>query len=94
MWLCQANGRAALVLRLKRLRALDAQARLRAAVEREQQDIMNMPDRSYRKFARQCWRQRMESARAVRPASRLNPLHPLAYLLNTCSLQLVALFIR
>ncbi|BDA42833.1 ATP-dependent helicase BRM [Coccomyxa sp. Obi] len=59
-----ANGRAALMLRLKRLRAMDAQARLRAAVEREQQDIMNMPDRSYRKFARQCWRQRMESARA------------------------------
>lgn len=62
----QVKGKAALMLRLKRLRAMDAQARLRAVVEREQQDIMNMPDRSYRKFARQCWRQRMESARAVR----------------------------
>lgn len=61
------------MLRLKRLRAMDAQARLRAAVEREQQDIMNMPDRSYRKFARQCWRQRMESARAVRPAPEIHP---------------------
>lgn len=53
------------MLRLRMLKGVEAQARLRAAVEREQQDIMNMNDRSYRKFAKQCWRQRLDTIKAV-----------------------------
>ena len=61
-------GRAALVLAARRLRAVEAQARVRAAVEREQADIGAMNERAYRKFARQCIRQRAETAKAVRSA--------------------------
>ena len=59
-------GRAALVLAARRLRAVEAQARLRAGVEREQAEITAMNERAYRKFARQCMRQRSETAKAVR----------------------------
>ena len=59
-------GRAALVLAARRLRAVEAQARVRGAVEREQADIAAMNERAYRKFARQCIRQRAETAKAVR----------------------------
>jgi hypothetical protein len=58
-----------LVLRLqieeKKLKLLEHQARLRDEVEQEQQEIMAMPDRVYRKFAKQCERQRVELARQV-----------------------------
>ncbi|CAN6271151.1 unnamed protein product [Urochloa humidicola] len=58
-----------LVLRLqieeKKLKLLEHQARLRDEVEHEQQEIMAMPDRIYRKFVRQCERQRVELARQV-----------------------------
>jgi SWI/SNF-related matrix-associated actin-dependent regulator of chromatin subfamily A protein 2/4 len=58
-----------LVLRLqieeKKLKLLEHQARLRDEVEHEQQEIMAMPDRIYRKFVRQCERQRFELARQV-----------------------------
>ncbi|XP_058082006.1 ATP-dependent helicase BRM isoform X2 [Magnolia sinica] len=58
-----------LVLRLqieqKKLRLLDFQAHLRDEVDQQQQDIMAMPDRPYRKFVRLCERQRMELARQV-----------------------------
>ncbi|GJM90001.1 hypothetical protein PR202_ga06236 [Eleusine coracana subsp. coracana] len=58
-----------LVLRLqieeKKLKLLEHQARLRDEVEQEQQEIMAMPDRIYRKFVRQCERQRVELARQV-----------------------------
>ncbi|XP_004956997.1 ATP-dependent helicase BRM isoform X1 [Setaria italica] len=58
-----------LVLRLqieeKKLKLLEHQARLRDEVEHEQQEIMAMPDRIYRKFVRQCERQRVELARHV-----------------------------
>jgi SWI/SNF-related matrix-associated actin-dependent regulator of chromatin subfamily A protein 2/4 len=53
------------MLRLRLLKAMDLQARLRALVEKEQQDIMNMNERSYRKFARQCWRQRLDTIKTV-----------------------------
>ncbi|CAN1308957.1 ATP-dependent helicase BRM [Linum perenne] len=56
-----------LVLRLqieeKKLKLLDLQARLRDEVDQQQQEIMAMPDRPYRKFVRLCERQRMELAR-------------------------------
>ncbi|CAI0424889.1 unnamed protein product [Linum tenue] len=56
-----------LVLRLlieeKKLKLLDLQARIRDAVYPQQQEIMAMPDRPYRKFIRLCERQRMELAR-------------------------------
>ncbi|KAF0934382.1 hypothetical protein E2562_025007 [Oryza meyeriana var. granulata] len=58
-----------LVLRLqieeKKLKLLEFQARLRDEVEQEQQEIMAMPDRIYRKFVRQCERQRVELIRQV-----------------------------
>ncbi|TYH38759.1 hypothetical protein ES332_D12G132100v1 [Gossypium tomentosum] len=58
-----------LVLRLqieeKKLRLKDLQARLRDEVDQQQQEIMAMPDRPYRKFVRLCERQRIELARHV-----------------------------
>jgi len=44
---------------------LDLQARLRDEVDQHQQEIMAMPDRPYRKFVRQCERQRIELSRQV-----------------------------
>ncbi|KAL1809410.1 hypothetical protein ACET3Z_026400 [Daucus carota] len=62
-----------LVLRLqieeKKLRLLDVQARLRDEVDQQQQEIMAMPDRPYRKFVRLCERQRADLSRQVQ-ASR------------------------
>ncbi|XXG84990.1 hypothetical protein AAC387_Pa11g0175 [Persea americana] len=58
-----------LVLRLqieeRKLRLLDLQRRLRDEVDQQQQEIMAMSDRPYRKFVRQCERQRMELVRQV-----------------------------
>lgn len=63
-----------LVLRLqieeKKLRLLDLQARLRDEVDQQQQEIMAMPDRPYRKFVRLCERQRMELARQVQASQK------------------------
>ncbi|KAI3449203.1 hypothetical protein Pfo_005868 [Paulownia fortunei] len=53
-----------LVLRLqiesKKLQLAECQARLRDEIEQQQQEIMAMPDRPYRKFVRLCERQRHE----------------------------------
>ncbi|KAL0896318.1 hypothetical protein Bca101_080279 [Brassica carinata] len=58
-----------LVLRLqieeKKLRLSALQSRVRNEVDRQQQDIMSMPDRPYRKFVRLCERQRLEMNRQV-----------------------------
>ncbi|KAK3028777.1 hypothetical protein RJ639_037998 [Escallonia herrerae] len=63
-----------LVLRLqiqeKKLRLFDLQARLRDEVDQQQQDIMAMPDRPYRKFVRLCERQRMELNRQVQASQK------------------------
>ncbi|CAN1308952.1 ATP-dependent helicase BRM [Linum perenne] len=63
-----------LVLRLqieeKKLKLLDLQARLRDEVDQQQQEIMAMPDRPYRKFVRLCERQRMELARQVQNSQK------------------------
>ncbi|CAK9156757.1 unnamed protein product [Ilex paraguariensis] len=63
-----------LVLRLqieeKKLKLVDLQARLRDEVEQEQQEIMAMPDRPYRKFVRLCERQRMELSRQVQTTQK------------------------
>ncbi|XWS77008.1 hypothetical protein CRYUN_Cryun01aG0226800 [Craigia yunnanensis] len=63
-----------LVLRLqieeKKLRLLDLQARLRDEVDQQQQEIMAMPDRPYRKFVRLCERQRIELARQVQATQK------------------------
>ncbi|KAF9668977.1 hypothetical protein SADUNF_Sadunf14G0059600 [Salix dunnii] len=63
-----------LVLRLqieeKKLRLLDLQARLRDDVDQQQQEIMAMPDRLYRKFVRLCERQRMELTRQVQVSQK------------------------
>ncbi|GMI66832.1 FLORAL FUSED ORGANS 3, CHROMATIN REMODELING 2, ARABIDOPSIS THALIANA BRAHMA, BRAHMA [Hibiscus trionum] len=63
-----------LVLRLqieeKKLQFIDLQARLRDEVDQQQQEIMVMPDRPYRKFVRLCERQRMELARQVQATQK------------------------
>lgn len=63
-----------LVLRLqieeKKLRLLDLQARLRDEIDQQQQEIMAMPDRPYRKFVRLCERQRMDLARQVQASQK------------------------
>lgn len=63
-----------LVLRLqieeKKLRLLDMQARLRDEVDQQQQEIMAMPDRPYRKFVRLCERQRIELMRQVQTSQK------------------------
>ncbi|PWA97010.1 SNF2-related, N-terminal domain-containing protein [Artemisia annua] len=63
-----------LVLRLqieeKKLKLQDLQKRVRDEVEQQQQDIMAMPDRPYRKFIRLCERQRMDLNRQVRAAKK------------------------
>ncbi|XVF22522.1 hypothetical protein REPUB_Repub12eG0179600 [Reevesia pubescens] len=63
-----------LVLRLqieeKKLRLIDLQARLRDEVDLQQQEIMAMPDRPYRKFVRLCERQRIELARQVQATQK------------------------
>ncbi|KAG6730067.1 hypothetical protein I3842_01G060800 [Carya illinoinensis] len=63
-----------LVLRLqieeKKLRLLDLQARLRDEIDQQQQEIMAMPDRPYRKFVRLCERQRMELTRQVQASQK------------------------
>jgi SWI/SNF-related matrix-associated actin-dependent regulator of chromatin subfamily A protein 2/4 len=63
-----------LVLRLqieeKKLRLLDLQARLRDEIDQQQQEIMAMPDRPYRKFVRLCERQRVELARQVQASQK------------------------
>lgn len=63
-----------LVLRLqieeKKLRLQDVQTRVREEVDQQQQEIMAMPDRPYRKFIRLCERQRMDLNRHVRAAQR------------------------
>ncbi|WCJ22764.1 transcription regulatory protein SNF2 putative [Euphorbia peplus] len=63
-----------LVLRLqieeKKLKLLDLQSRLRDEMDQQQQEIMAMPDRPYRKFVRLCERQRMEQARQVQASQK------------------------
>ncbi|CDP08793.1 unnamed protein product [Coffea canephora] len=63
-----------LVLRLqieeKKLQLADVQARLRDEIEQQQQDIMAMPERPYRKFVRLCERQRQELARQVQASQK------------------------
>lgn len=53
-----------LVIRLqiesKKLQLAECQARLRDEIEQQQQEIMAMPDRPYRKFVRLCERQRQD----------------------------------
>ncbi|KAF6157703.1 hypothetical protein GIB67_037276 [Kingdonia uniflora] len=64
-----------LVVRLqieeKKLRLLDLQTRVRDEVDQQQHEIMAMPDRPYRKFVRDCERQRMELARQVQLSQRI-----------------------
>lgn len=66
-----------LVIRLqiesKKLQLAECQARLRDEIEQQQQEIMAMPDRPYRKFVRLCERQRQElnrQSQASQKASR------------------------
>ncbi|CAN6455544.1 unnamed protein product [Victoria cruziana] len=64
-----------LILRLqieeKKLRLVDLQARIREEVDQQQQEIMAMPDRPYRKFVRQCERQRVEIMKQLQLSQRV-----------------------
>ena len=57
--------RGSIKLELKSLKLLSLQASLRAQVEKEQGDIMNMGERAYRKFARNCQASRSNFDRTV-----------------------------
>ncbi|GAB4844503.1 hypothetical protein Ancab_037881 [Ancistrocladus abbreviatus] len=63
-----------LVLRLqieeKKLKLRDQQARLRDKIDQEQQEIMAMTDREYRKFVKICERQRLELSRQVQASQK------------------------
>lgn len=59
-------GKGKLLLELRMLRWADEQAKLRAAVEKEQEDVQVMSERNYRKFVRNCLRQRIEIIKQVR----------------------------
>lgn len=63
-----------LVVRLqieeKKLKLSDLQARLRDQVDQQQQEIMAMTDREYRKFVRICERQRLELSRQVQASQK------------------------
>ena len=58
-------GKGKLLLELRMLNLADEQARLRAAVEREQEDVQGLSERNYRKFVRNCLRQRIEIIKQV-----------------------------
>lgn len=58
-------GKGKLLLELRMLRLADEQAKLRAAVEKEQEDVQVMSERNYRKFVRNCLRQRIEIIKQV-----------------------------
>ncbi|KAF8379544.1 hypothetical protein HHK36_028984 [Tetracentron sinense] len=64
-----------IVLRLqieeRKLRLSDLQARVRDEVDQQQQEIMAMPDRPYRKFVRLCERQRVELTRQVQLSQKV-----------------------
>lgn len=74
--------RGSIKLELKGLKLLSLQASLRAQVEKEQGDIMNMGDRAYRKFARNCQASRSNFDRTV--SSYWKPYSTLA--LNSSSI--------
>ncbi|PHU09575.1 ATP-dependent helicase BRM [Capsicum chinense] len=63
-----------LVLRLqieeKKLQLADIQARMRDEIDQQQQEIMAMPDRHYRKFVRLCERQRQDLSRQVQASQK------------------------
>ncbi|DBA85268.1 TPA: hypothetical protein ACH3X2_005964 [Trebouxia sp. C0005] len=54
-------GKGKLLLELRMLKLADEQARLRAAVEKEQEDVQGLSERNYRKLVRNCLRQRIEA---------------------------------
>ncbi len=58
-------GKGKLLLELRMLKLADEQARLRAAVEKEQEEVQGLSDRNYRKFVRNCLRQRIEIIKQV-----------------------------
>ena len=67
-FLVQVNGtmyKGKLLLELRMLRLADGQERLRATVEKEQEDVQGMSERNYRKFVRNCLRQRIEIIKQV-----------------------------
>lgn len=54
----------------KKLRLMEVQARVRDEVEEQQQEIMAMGERAYRKFVRLCERQRVDLSRQVTALQR------------------------
>lgn len=61
-----------IMLELRRLRLCTLQEQLRVQVEKEQADIMNMPERAYRKFARNCQSTRPGFDKLVRVSASEN----------------------
>lgn len=59
------KGKGSLLLELRMLRLADHQAATRAVIDKEQEEIQGMSERNYRKFARNCLRQRVEFIKQV-----------------------------
>ena len=53
-------------MQMRMLRALQHQKALRQAIEKEQEDVMRLSERAYRKFTRSTFRQRVEIFKQVR----------------------------
>ena len=73
------DGKGTLILQIRMLRARQHQAALRQAVEKEQEDIMRLSERAYRKFTRSTFRQRVDMFKQVR--------HPCVYERSVESIQ-------
>ena len=58
-------GKGKLLLELRMLKLADEQARVRAMIEKEQEDVQGLSERNYRKFVRNCIRQRIEFIKQV-----------------------------
>lgn len=67
------DGKGALILQIRMLRARQHQAALRQAIEKEQEDIMRLSERAYRKFTRSTFRQRVDMFKQVRHSSPHEP---------------------
>lgn len=59
-----------LLTELRKLRLVELQHKLRNAVESEQLEVMTWMDRQYKKFSRDCMRQKLELTRTMEKAAQ------------------------
>ena len=59
------DRRVALKTQLAMWRLIEQQAALRSQLQGVQAEISSLPDRSYRRFTRNCWRMRQDAVKQV-----------------------------